>query len=392
MRPLVCEYLLTHSLMDLKNEFGINSRIDNSGTKFSLNYDQILAKSGDLFVEQCRGLVLRSLKDNLTNNIIIGETLVVAWPMNRFYNCDDPHVAKINYADKNLTIFEKLDGTMIVCYYDHYLNAWCAGTRGVCDGSIPIQGNDIVDGEITFSQLFFRTLEQICNHNDVGLRKENTYVFELTSPLNKCVVNYRKPNITLLAARNTSTGTEIHIKDLTHVCSCISRPKVFKFSSLKEMVYVVNCYDADKFEGVVAIDLNFNRVKIKNKSWVLASRAKEMYSASKRNILKLIIDDQVESILKYVDNNIANKILNYVTAYNKFTNWFDQSIIDCDVQSSDRKSFAFLVKSTAPNNFTAPYFAIKDKKASSTKEWAQKFVNNDNTIDKLIEILETKFI
>ena len=164
---------------------------------------------------------------------IVGDISVVAWPMNRFYNHGDPTAANIDWNDNRLRVYEKLDGTMCVLYWDHVCDRWHVATRSVPEADVPINKGNIVVGDITFSELFFIALHKTlleysttscsasvqCDSNvnrfvvnqspEVSLflstlNKGITYVFELTSPHNHVVVKYEEPRVTLLAARRLS--------------------------------------------------------------------------------------------------------------------------------------------------------------------------------------------
>ena len=215
-KPLVTEYLKSRSFDDLSKEHGVNaSGVERQGDgKFVLNYDQFEAKKGDTLAEQCRGLVIRVVNtNNLTSDRIVGAVKLLAWPMDRFYDYTDPAAAKIDWSDPLLRVCEKLDGTMIVLYWDTDLVHWCIATRNVPEADVSIRVGHLVYGDKTFSQLFCETFESTCDDLD----KNVTYVFELTSPLNRIIVKYDKPRVTLIAARNILTGEEQDTRGLCHL-------------------------------------------------------------------------------------------------------------------------------------------------------------------------------
>ena len=123
MDLLVTEYLKTHTFQQLEDEHGVCARKSSDGSKYSLNYDMIMVKSGDKLAEQCRGLIVRpwSWLGLVTagedwKNHVVGDTTTLAWPMDRFYNHGDAAGAQIDWSDPALRVLEKLDGTMVILY------------------------------------------------------------------------------------------------------------------------------------------------------------------------------------------------------------------------------------------------------------------------------------
>ena len=164
MKPLVIEYLRNHSFQQLEDEHGVCVRFSNDGSKASLNYDQILVKNGDPVAEQCRGMVIRPTQFDIKvfgdawKQAPVGNVDVLAWPMNRFYNHGDANGAQLDWDDSRLRIYEKLDGTMMVVYWDPLHSRWHAGTRSVPEADLPIRKDHMEIGDMTFSELFFKAL------------------------------------------------------------------------------------------------------------------------------------------------------------------------------------------------------------------------------------------
>lgn len=129
----VQEFLETRTFGDLINEHGVYASFSKSGHKFSLNYDQIEAKESDPLAQECRGLVL-SFEDGVPrrytsvvngkptyNDLCPGKTVILAYPMKRFFNYCQGCAANIDWSAKDLSILEKLDG----CFtYNTLLTCW----------------------------------------------------------------------------------------------------------------------------------------------------------------------------------------------------------------------------------------------------------------------------
>lgn len=229
---LVQKYLEQHSFADLAKEHGIYASFSKSGHKWSLNYDQIEARENDELAQECRGLILscwegQSLRELADEGIRVGKdkdgqatligklsydwitpgkTKVIAYPMRRFFNYGQGAAAEIDWSDPNLSILEKLDGTLCIVYYDPFTNQWCVATRAVPEADLIMD-----NGLYTFRTLFEKALQEtIALSSYAGLsfeeytamlNKEITYCYELTTPLNRIVVSYSDYRITLIAAR-----------------------------------------------------------------------------------------------------------------------------------------------------------------------------------------------
>lgn len=404
MEPLVVDYLRHHSFKELEDNHGVCARPSNGLDKFSLNYDQLAIKKGDLIAEQCRGLVIRprewqelARQDAETTrefgpDSIFSKTArwrktlftrgfdVLAWPMNRFYNHGDSSAAAVDWSDPGLRVYEKLDGTMIVCYWDPIQDRWHAATRGVPEADLPICKDHLEIGNTTYSQLFKRALietrestsGQLIDWHITGfekvihLNKELTYVFELVSPWNQVVVYYPTPRVYLLAARHTVSGLEVAIESLR--MQHVLRPQTWAIHSAEALAAFVDSADPSKLEGAVAKDSADRRIKVKNITWVLASRSKDTVTASPRSALECIIKEKIDDIVPLVPKDVGDKLLRMQGAYLQFCKSLDDNVKRFKVVASgSRKAYAEQVM--ASGDWSAPYFPLWEGKANSTREW-----------------------
>src|SRR5690349_3576591 len=230
---LVQEFLLTHSFNDLLSLHGVKARPSVDGTKWSLNYDQILAKDSDPIACECRGLVIRPSQKVESLESVVGETTILFRCMGRFFNLGDPVAAKLDWAGQ-VWAEDKMDGTMCGLYWDPYKPSeidgspgmWCVCTRSVPEADLPFdEGLSILDKN-TYYELFKYCVKNTLNKiydkpatEEVfqkwldSLYKSYSYTYEATSPLNRIVVKYDDYLVTLLAARCTATGEYTSFKE-----------------------------------------------------------------------------------------------------------------------------------------------------------------------------------
>ena len=417
--PLVIEYLKTHTFQQLEDEHGVCARPNATGDKFALNYDQILVKNGDPVAEQCRGLIVRpheyefmDFMDAFTargwKGTRVGECDLLAWPMNRFYNHGDASGAVIDWSDPELRVYEKLDGTCMIVYWDPLHERWHAGTRSVPEADLPIRVGHMEIGDMTFSELFFKALratreaaegkplawEPTDYDKVVHLNKELTYVFELTTPYNRIVVKYDEPRVTLLAARHTASGREVSIESLR--LQHVNRPKTWELRSAAALDAFVNAADPALLEGAVACVAkgdHFSRLKVKNKAWVLSSKAKDLVTVSRRSALLAIIKGEIDDVLPLVDKDIADELRKMQGDLLAFLRSIDANFAEYKAKANgSRKDFALLV--TSNGDWTPPYFNMWEGRATSALQWAQAAAANgklsDSTLDLVLGKLSAK--
>ena len=416
MQPLVIDFLRTHTFAELEDAHGVCARPNVLGDKFSLNYDQIKSKGGDPVSEQCRGMVIRprelkrvrtllSHYDSMTKEAqwrrqVFAEGFeVLAWPMCRFYNFGDDHAAKVDWNDKGLRVYEKVDGTCIICYWDPYHDKWHAATRSVPEADLPIRGDDLAIGDMTFAQLFLKALvltreemsgkpidwEVTGPDTVVHLSKECTYVFELVSRHNQVVVDYPEPRVYLLAVRHLPTGREVPIEEVR--MEHVRRPRTWPLRDAVSVGAFVNAADPKQLEGAVACDGDFRRMKIKNLGYVIAHKSKDTVTASPRNALEAIIAEKIDDVVPIVPKDVGDKMLLMQAAYARFCSTIDQAAARFKAEAAgSRKLYAEKVRESGL--WAPPFFQLWEGKVADAHSWIRgNFDRNklpDSSLDTIL--------
>lgn len=379
--PVVLDYLLDHSFGQLEADHGVRACPAATRTKFSLNYCQISAVPGAAISDECRGLIVRPERalGDAWKDEIVGRCAVVARPFDRFYNHGDPHAASIDIDDPQLRVYEKLDGTLCILYWDDLWQKWCVGTRAVPDADVPMNP----DG-LTFAELFWQGLGNsfedrfrptIVRDFLNSLQRNFSYMFELTSPVNRVVVRYGETTVTLLGARSRDTGNEADLDRLVH-----GVPRVRSFMvplTMQELVQKVENLKPDEREGVVLCapvfdslghPISFKRVKLKSPAYVLSHRFKDKLSFARRDVLQSILDGTIDDVLPSLEPSMVAEVDDIRVRVQRFLDGL-QSHFDRFKESAqgDRKEFARLVQ--ASGLWYVPFYPMFEKKASSMKEW-----------------------
>lgn len=205
------------------------------------------------FVRECRGIILDA-SDNWR---------IVSRGFDKFFNYGEPNAAEIDW--ESACFQEKLDGSLMVLYW--YAGEWHVQTSGTPDASGHVHGNNK-----TFHELFF----EIYPKYTINLDCSYCYMFELTSPLNRIVVNHVATKLTLLGIRDLISQKELTYDETVLMFT----PTRSTFGHMPfplvpiyplnrtNMLSFVNSRDPFTNEGLVVCDKNFNRVKIKSDQYV----------------------------------------------------------------------------------------------------------------------------
>lgn len=405
---LVQKYLENHTFGQLAKEHGVYASFSNSGHKFSLNYDQIEAKESDPLAQECRGLILacmdeRPIFGELVNgkmnrdNIEPGKTKVLAYPMKRFFNYGQGCAAEVNWSDPNLAVLEKLDGTLCIVYWDPIVMRWCVATRSVPEADLLMD-----NGIFTFRTLFEKAVQDTTGLSfDKFTSKLDhgwTYCFELTTPYNRIVVNYKNNGITLLAVRELFSGEEgdptLSPIVMDGIVPCV---QAHTYTTIPELIDWISSLNPMDHEGVVVRDSNFNRIKIKNAAYVAYNKARDTVGASQRNCLELVLSEKEDDVIPFLPEEIVKNVYRIKEGVQKFIKEHDDAYLEAKtaadaIKPNDKKTFAILVTKNK-KLWTAPFFQMFDGKAENIKDFIKK--NRDKSggwgnsfLDKILETID----
>ena len=359
--PLVVYYLRNgKTLADLETDHGVVAR--KRGNKVSLSYHQINAHRGDPLASQCRGLILRD-----------GTWDVVAYPFDRFFKRGEDQAADIDWA--TASVQEKMDGTMVIAYYDE--GKWHVGTRKDPEADTPTPAG------VTYHRMFESA---VLSMTGVGMQsfldgfamgRGYTYVFELTAPENQVVCAYKNRQVWLLGMRNMQTMEEEDPGDIFRpkILSAIGQSK--NLSSSEWLQEYVESRSAKHHEGLVVVDAYFNRIKIKSKEYERCSHALDAdktYSwewrmhAPWRSLVEAVITDKVDHIEKLSSDKVREQIAHVRSELDSLC--FEAEIVFHVIEPiDDMKLFAELAKKY---RWPSVLFALKRGTAKTAMEHARQ--------------------
>lgn len=300
--PKACKEIARFGILPFCERNLIDLKEDKDSGLISLQYS-ITSDMTNEAVKDCRGLVLYA--DD--------PTYPVAMSFRKFFNIEELVADCVDFKDAD--ILHKMDGSLLTLYFDHRANIWRVSTTGNPVAGGPY-GNE---RDKTFAKMFWQIFNESkyslpnipkCEMDDIW------YSFELCDLSNRIVVRYDSPSLVLIGARRRVALQELshdeystHAKYYGWIAVRKINSKDINSMSIKKIAAETNPLE---LEGFVAVDTNFNRVKIKNPRYVLIHRLKG--ERTPRAIIDLWKVDGTSEILSYFPefsddfNKIESKI------------------------------------------------------------------------------------
>lgn len=332
-------YLLTNGHNSLLN-LGIDISTDPKyPSLINLKYN-IFADKSQKITQVCRGAV-----------VDITDYSVQAYAFTRFFNDGEHWASQIDW--ESASVYEKYDGSLIKLFFYEKANEWVVSTSGSVAGSGEVNGFGF-----SFNDLFWKIFNQV-GYKVSDLDKNICYIFELCSLYNKVVVSYAEPRLILLTARDRSNWEEL---PLWKFSSVFEVAKLYNLFSIEQATQYAEENGGAKLEGLIVVDKNYNRLKIKSSTYVSLHNIK---SNGSPNFLNLYKNDNLSEFLKYFPE--------YEEEFTLYLDNIDRISSDSEeflykYQQFDQKNFALKVKEATylPSGYL---FARKSGKIASFEEY-----------------------
>jgi|ERR1035437_6077558 hypothetical protein len=375
MELAVVKYIKQHGIEKTILDFKLKTRVYSD--KILLKYDQLVSPTLMALPEMqdCRGIIL-DRKD----------FKVMSLAFRKFFNSEEGNAHKIDWNTAH--VLEKLDGSCMQVYWDHYKNTWFAGTTGTGEG----------EGEVnnklgtTFNDLFWNTVKEKYNLNTDQMSKRYCFVFELTTPYNIVVKPHGESSTSLLTARNLDTLEEVSREELVQIGATLGVPVVKSYDlNAKDVGALLRSLEglSWSFEGYVICDSKFNRVKVKNPSYVAVHHLKG--KSAEHNILTIVKSNEIEEFgatfperkeeLYKLKENYDKLIVTLNSVWVELGTIKPKNIIP-----EEKKKFAQAVFEVCGKhnlkNFTGLYFGLADGKVKSVEDYM--FNYDDKQLYKIL--------
>ena len=243
-----------------------------------LKYNQIASDMSLPIVQECRGIILDEA-DNWR---------VVSRGYSKFFNFGEPNAAEIDWATARVQ--EKVDGSL--CTVFEYAGTWHVATTGSPDASGPVGDNS----EMTFAALFQQTLGLYLGEDWDTPPWESTdwcYLFELTTPQNRVVVNHLTAGLTLLGVRDRASGSWVETAGAV-MARVVPPVREYPLQSFADIQATFGTMDPLTQEGYVVVDAAGKRVKVKHPGYVAIHHMKD--GMTPKSMLEVIQRNEVPEV------------------------------------------------------------------------------------------------
>lgn len=187
----------------------------------------------DVYTLSCRGMVIDA------------EGNILARPFQKFKNYEEHDPSEIDMSIP-FSIYEKMDGSLIIVFYYKPRMEWIVASRGSFISEQSLEARKMIG---------VKTKE---------LNENFTYLFEIIYPENRIVVDYGdRSELVLLANVQTDNGYEISHHELTRLYSHLfTVVKLYNIKDIKDLSQLKEL-EEDNREGFVIKFANGFRVKVK---------------------------------------------------------------------------------------------------------------------------------
>lgn len=318
------EFIAKSGFEQLTAQFGISVRSHPQYPQLKhLKYNMIASPMHMALVQVCRGLIVDS--ETLDHN---GEVTVVARPFDKFFNLGEGHAPAIHWGTAMAQ--EKIDGSLMYLY--HFKDEWHVSSSG-----LPHAGGQTGTVEGTFAQLFWKAWH---GHGyRLPVDTSLTWMFELTSPVNRVVVPYKTNMLTLIGVRSRETGQEWWPGNFAHL---YATPKQEVATSELALRALFNDFSGLDQEGFVVVDKDFHQVKVKHPQYVALHQLRGNGTPSTRRIVRLIQTGETEEI-KAVFPEFKQYIEPAEAAFDELCREANTAFA-ANKDAADQKTFALAVK------------------------------------------------
>ena len=309
-----------------------NLKISRDNGYIMFKYNQLSSDFNLPLVQEARGIIFK--EDDWT---------CVCHPFNKFGNYGESYCPEINWD--NCSVQEKVDGSLMKVWYN---KGWNISTNGLIDAfKAPLE---CADAELdSYGKLFLYCLNcmRINEHDFFGELDTNyCYMFEMVSPYNRVVIEYKEPKLYYLGCRYLVTDQEYSPEERPLM---IAPSKRYNLHTLEDVKNAANALPWDE-EGYVVCDNKFDRVKIKSPEYVLAHKGRTNGNISTLRLIDTVLQNEVDEFLIYC-SEYTDKINSIIAGMEIFKTKIKLELVNlAPMNYSSRKEYAEKVK-TYPSHW-----------------------------------------
>ena len=366
-------------LKELWDKFLIKNRIVNG--KVLLKYDRRSDKTLKI-VRECRGIILS-----------LDGFEVISLPIEKIGNHGEGY-APIDMDITKCRIVEKLDGTCCGLYFSNIDSKWHVQTLSQPEGQEIAKGFS-KEGQMTYkwSELFWNTFYEYSELDILdSLDKDWTYVFELCTPWNKVVIRHEKPKLYFLAQRNKKTFLE-DWPEKSVIFDIFDKPKTYSYNNIAEIVNDAKEKMTSGEEGVVVVDENFRRIKIKSAEYVKIHYENTVLTL--HGLVSVVFQNEQEEWLSSFPEykSVVDIIMDEVKIVGKRIDDYCSLCFSKLKDKSDRKELSLIVKQTLGFSLGRNYiYKIWSGELKDGAECVVYFKNKEELTKKVRQFIDNSII
>ncbi|NQY98209.1 MAG: hypothetical protein HRT82_13730 [Henriciella sp.] len=271
---------------------------------------------------------------------------IIGRPFHKFFNIGEKQAPQDIAWDAPHIVLDKLDGSMV---HPVYLN-----------------------GELLFMTRKGATehAKQAQSHAQASLLEFCVYcldanltpMFEFTSPNNRIVVSYDRPELTLLAVREMVSGRYLLYPELQHLARKFNVSLVQSLGTVEDFDhFIAEARAKEEIEGYVVVFDDGHRLKLKTEHYALRHNALASVTLEK-NVLEWVLRGSVDDVLPLLAPKIAEIVRNYNDAVHDAITKREQEVVSFvnNNLGLSRKDFAAKAKVNLDPRLAGAAFAILD--------------------------------
>lgn len=372
-------------------------QFENHPTWWMLVYSLFESDLDNKVVKQSRGTVVEVLDDGTVN--------VICAPFIKFFDINDVHADKINWASKKLKCEAKIDGQLIKMFKYKGRDYWVTNGGTGLNTPIDYETEEIKDYKDLMHVALFNPFKKadkskswygvLKTEDDFSIRSDwsdkipdgCTCMFELTSPQNRIICKYSEPKLWFHGFRDAE-GNEWSPEDAAEKYGIpYEIPKRYDLNNREEILAVLQQFNGLENEGFVVVDEeNWTRVKMKSPSYLNMKFVRD--NDTPEGIWKLVVNEQHDDILPNAPE-LKDKIEAQAKELNKFRKELKSTIayakdVFIEDKKKNRKDFALWVNEQVAPVLRPYYFkACEGEVDDIIKSAFEKMQNAKKGYDEL---------
>lgn len=342
----------------LKKPYALKSVVDVPYHKgwYMVNYNLFESDLADKIVQEARGTIVEVTEvDNKR------KARTICAPYLKFFNFGDPNQASIDWITAKTRL--KVDGQLIKMFKVKGENYWCTNGSPNVETPLEYETKNIK----TYKELLFSAIEKDLPSNfaaiitglpyydeDMGtihLRNIEwvakipdgwTLMFELTSPQNRIIVEYKETKLWFHGARDAE-GNEHEPEEVAEMFGIPYKiPTMYDFDGFDEAFAELKNWNGLESEGIVVCDANYNRVKVKCDDYLKVKFIRDV--SNPKGIFQAVISEEYDDLASYPElQTKAEKQKNELVEVKSRLELLHRGICNARANFTDQKSYALWV-------------------------------------------------